>query len=241
MKAPESDAQDPNASTGDDEEYRAETPGGDEDAEDDQKVDKKSTGGKRFGEYIKRYRPAWESEDEFKGWLTAYPEDPSKAYCKACKSILRAHKHDISCHARTIRHQKNVEKATESEETEGHYFEISDLDLSSAAGKSIKLGVVDADGGVTVSVSDDHTHSHDLSGIEILPEDPQSNNGGTIDIKPKIIKLSKSALRAPSAPRAIAQRKRPRINASDVIQAIDNNEFTGYEILQIVKTAVPKL
>lgn len=35
--------------------------------------------------------------------------------------------------------------------------------------------------------------------------------------------------------------RRRKLNASKVIQAIQNNEFTGYELLQIVKCAVPKL
>lgn len=35
--------------------------------------------------------------------------------------------------------------------------------------------------------------------------------------------------------------RRRKLNASKVIQAIQNNEFTGYELLQIVKCAVPRL
>jgi len=37
------------------------------------------------------------------------------------------------------------------------------------------------------------------------------------------------------------RKRRRRFTVADVISAMDNGEFTGYELLQIVKAAVPKL
>ena len=37
------------------------------------------------------------------------------------------------------------------------------------------------------------------------------------------------------------RRRRGRMNAADVVRAIELNEFTGYEMLQILKSIVPKL
>jgi len=47
---------------------------------------------------------------------------------------------------------------------------------------------------------------------------------------------------AASGQRIVTQfRKRRRFTVNDVIDSINQNHFTGYELLQIVKAAVPKL
>ncbi|KOB71310.1 Uncharacterized protein OBRU01_13944 [Operophtera brumata] len=53
---------------------------------------------------MRRYRPAWEAEPKFSGWLTSLKGDGTKAFCKLCKCTLQAHKKDLSNHASCKKH-----------------------------------------------------------------------------------------------------------------------------------------
>lgn len=88
----------------------------------------------------------------------------------------------------------------------------------------------------------------DTSGIFPDTGDSGSGSGGREDgggnKSNKVGKMSKDMLRRGESINSIAkqqQRKKVRFTATDVVTAIENNEFTGYELLQIVKKAVPKL
>lgn len=80
-------------------------------------------------------------------------------------------------------------------------------------------------------------------GIEIdtngIFPDNGTPDGSPDDKRPRIIKMSKAHLKKES-PKPFS-RKKVRFTSADVVEAIENNEFTGYELLQIVKKAVPKL
>ncbi|CAG5051948.1 unnamed protein product [Parnassius apollo] len=54
----------------------------------------------------RRYRPVWEAEPQFAGWLTNVEGQASKAFCKLCKCSLQAHKKDLSNHANCKKHQE---------------------------------------------------------------------------------------------------------------------------------------
>ncbi|RZF48085.1 hypothetical protein LSTR_LSTR002151 [Laodelphax striatellus] len=56
--------------------------------------------------YKQQYRKAWEKESDFKGWLTSVADQPNKAYCKACKRILHAHRLTLVKHTISIKHMK---------------------------------------------------------------------------------------------------------------------------------------
>ncbi|XP_039286613.1 uncharacterized protein LOC111063252 isoform X2 [Nilaparvata lugens] len=56
--------------------------------------------------YKQQYRKAWEMEPDFKGWLTSVPNKPNKAYCKACKRDLHAHRLTLVKHTISIKHMK---------------------------------------------------------------------------------------------------------------------------------------
>ncbi|KAK4882632.1 hypothetical protein RN001_005951 [Aquatica leii] len=43
-------------------------------------------------------------------WLTQYPQDNDRAYCKYCKVSLRAHRTDLEAHSKRHKHKQNVNK-----------------------------------------------------------------------------------------------------------------------------------
>ncbi|CAL9699734.1 unnamed protein product [Knipowitschia caucasica] len=62
----------------------------------------------KWGKYQKRYRKEWESERGIKEWIRSVPNDDRKAFCKFCKSEMRAHHNDLLMHAATVKHKKNA-------------------------------------------------------------------------------------------------------------------------------------
>ncbi|KAK7791957.1 hypothetical protein R5R35_004580 [Gryllus longicercus] len=58
--------------------------------------------------YSQKYKKEWEAEKAFKEWLTSVPGQNSLAFCKCCKSELKAHKKDLESHANTQKHLKKM-------------------------------------------------------------------------------------------------------------------------------------
>ncbi|XP_015517101.1 uncharacterized protein LOC107222313 isoform X1 [Neodiprion lecontei] len=58
--------------------------------------------------YTQRYRKAWEQMPDFKGWLTAVPDQPTRAYCTYCKKNLHAHRLSLLKHTCTMKHQRGA-------------------------------------------------------------------------------------------------------------------------------------
>ncbi|KAK4874034.1 hypothetical protein RN001_013394 [Aquatica leii] len=64
---------------------------------------------------LRQYRKEWEEQDWAKGWLQKFTDQSKSskingAYCKLCKSTLRAHIMDLKKHANSQIHKKNMEK-----------------------------------------------------------------------------------------------------------------------------------
>ncbi|ODM98037.1 hypothetical protein Ocin01_08647 [Orchesella cincta] len=208
-------------------------------------------------QYTKRYRKEWEEIDELKSWLRPYDSDSSKAYCRFCQCVLRAHRHDLVLHAKSSRH-----KRTEYARANGHVI-------------SGQMGISVSDGEMDVSAADSNDHDlseldskrarlDDVNAIEHIEipgcaerVDPDDEHYGQISIMTttsddgkhdiNVIKVEKDTSYLSHMDAGgihgmpSIQPRRRKMNASKVIQAIQNNEFTGYELLQIVKCAVPKL
>ncbi|CAL1687364.1 unnamed protein product [Lasius platythorax] len=56
--------------------------------------------------YTQRYRKEWEQMQDFKGWLTSVPNQPTRAYCIYCKKNLHAHRLSLLKHTCTMKHQR---------------------------------------------------------------------------------------------------------------------------------------
>ncbi|XP_050448024.1 uncharacterized protein LOC126849813 isoform X2 [Cataglyphis hispanica] len=56
--------------------------------------------------YTQRYRKEWEQMQDFKGWLTSVPHQPTRAYCIYCKKNLHAHRLSLLKHTCTMKHQR---------------------------------------------------------------------------------------------------------------------------------------
>lgn len=54
--------------------------------------------------YKQRFRHCWLTEDKYKEWLMAMPQDPFKAFCKFCKCSIEAKKASIEKHTTSAKH-----------------------------------------------------------------------------------------------------------------------------------------
>ncbi|KAK3890290.1 hypothetical protein Pcinc_005819 [Petrolisthes cinctipes] len=61
--------------------------------------------------YTQHFRPLWESDSRFKGWLQPYPGDSTKARCKVCNTTLQAHLKTILGHASTKKHVETMKSS----------------------------------------------------------------------------------------------------------------------------------
>ncbi len=164
-------------------------------------------------------------------WLQGYPDDVQRAFCKVCKAILRAHKHDLTCHARTARHLKKMQDyKNEGGGGEQQLFQMMTEEVVSFPQKEIVSHGLVGEIGIEI----------DTSGI--FPDNGMVG-GSDNNKQPKIMKMAKAIIkqREAPAPKQVSRKRIVRITAADVLTAIENNEFTGYELLQIVKKIVPKL
>lgn len=62
----------------------------------------------KWAKYSKRYKKAWENEANLKEWIVEVDGDNSKAACRFCHSMLRAHHSDLMSHAATVKHKRNA-------------------------------------------------------------------------------------------------------------------------------------
>ena len=58
--------------------------------------------------YEKKFKPSWLQDPAFKKWLVAVEIDNTKASCKYCGNLIRAHKADLTKHAGTSKHLANT-------------------------------------------------------------------------------------------------------------------------------------
>ncbi|XP_066950810.1 zinc finger protein 862-like [Macrobrachium rosenbergii] len=66
--------------------------------------------------YKKHYNPKWESEEPLRDWVKRVPGDETKARCRFCNAVIRAHHSDLMKHANTATHKSYI-KARESNVT----------------------------------------------------------------------------------------------------------------------------
>ncbi|CAG7823300.1 unnamed protein product, partial [Allacma fusca] len=233
--------------------------------------------------YSKRFRPEWQEIDELKAWLEPCQEDSTKAYCKMCAVQLRAHKHDLLLHGRSTKHKRCSQVASpaavastsananvmpvEYETTVPHSEmvpgTIVDTIVSSVDDEPVLKkprivteGVSPEDVIQTISTDDGETTT------VIIPDDTRNGSqnelNGAVDEDRDMKPTQISIIRVVDKPKNssivytqdnfrtatsgnVVRRRRGRMNAADVVRAVELNEFTGYEMLQILKSIVPKL
>ncbi|KAK4320475.1 hypothetical protein Pmani_008641 [Petrolisthes manimaculis] len=59
--------------------------------------------GKR-AQYKQTYRKEWETDDKLKAWIASCQCNSTRAMCKYCKCVVRAHHNDLLDHAKTQKH-----------------------------------------------------------------------------------------------------------------------------------------
>ncbi|XP_072744631.1 uncharacterized protein [Anoplolepis gracilipes] len=79
--------------------------------------------------YTQRYRKEWEQMQDFKGWLTSVPHQPTRAYCLYCKKNLHAHRLSLLKHTCTMKHQRaalthNMEEKKNSRKWDANALEV---------------------------------------------------------------------------------------------------------------------
>ena len=71
----------------------------------------------KWAKYNKNFQQSWLSESAFKNWLQEVKNDNTKAFCKVCKTELRAQKNDLTQHSKTNKHIKNMSTVTSNQTT----------------------------------------------------------------------------------------------------------------------------
>lgn len=61
----------------------------------------------KWAKYKKKYCKEWEKENGLKEWIRSVPGNDEKAYCRFCKSEIRAHHGDLVAHGKTEKHKRN--------------------------------------------------------------------------------------------------------------------------------------
>lgn len=62
----------------------------------------------KWTKYLRKYCIEWENDPELKDWLRPVPGDVTRAFCRFCKAILRAHHSDLLVHTHTRKHIRNT-------------------------------------------------------------------------------------------------------------------------------------
>ncbi|XP_023232203.1 transcription factor E4F1-like [Centruroides sculpturatus] len=62
----------------------------------------------KWTKYLRKYCIEWENDPELKDWLRPVPGDVTRAFCRFCKAILRAHHSDLLVHTHTRKHVRNT-------------------------------------------------------------------------------------------------------------------------------------
>lgn len=175
------------------------------------------------------------------GWLCPDINDTARARCKYCDVQLRAHKHDLLLHGKSAKHKKCF----------GTYAGSEDNFITVAFGEAIHGGDV-----IEESESMD-TQDPESRGIKRTADEDGENHDGNgevgdehvisdVNIKSefegkKEVNVIRVNAPTPRSSGTMRFGKRRRMNVNDVIAAIHQNQFTGYELLQICKAAIPKL
>lgn len=58
--------------------------------------------------YTKKYNHNWDKDQNLKSWVQRVPGDDTKAACRFCKCVIRAHYNDLCNHAGTSKHKRNA-------------------------------------------------------------------------------------------------------------------------------------
>lgn len=58
----------------------------------------------KWAKYGKKYTKEWESENGIKEWIECVAGDDTKAFCRYCKTEIRAHHSDLQNHSKTEKH-----------------------------------------------------------------------------------------------------------------------------------------
>ena len=59
----------------------------------------------KWAKYKKRYNVKWESEPGLMEWIRRVPGDETKALCRFCRSIHRAHRNELTRHSNSQKHK----------------------------------------------------------------------------------------------------------------------------------------
>ena len=157
-------------------------------------------------------------------------------------------------HAKSLKHKKAEELYMSGMGDDGNHF----MTASFADIANFQEGN-ETEEEVTQKVEEAEPYDNSANGDCLEEQDPvdlkpfDSGSNGLLDdsshYEPSTSKKTSEAevsiIRVPGRPyhhnimRAISRKR--RLGASDVIEAIEKNDFTGYELLQIVKAAIPKL
>ena len=62
----------------------------------------------KWAKYDKAFQAAWLKDPLFEKWIEEFKSDKTKAYCKVCKSVIRAHKTDLKKHGEAAKHKQNM-------------------------------------------------------------------------------------------------------------------------------------
>lgn len=62
----------------------------------------------KWAKYGKKYTKEWESENGIKEWIERVAGDDTKAFCRYCKTEIRAHHSDLQNHSKTEKHIRNA-------------------------------------------------------------------------------------------------------------------------------------
>ena len=62
----------------------------------------------KWAKYDKAFQAAWLEDPLFENWIEEFKTDKIKAYCKVCKSVIRAHKTDLKKHGEAAKHKQNM-------------------------------------------------------------------------------------------------------------------------------------
>ena len=112
--------------------------------------------------YTQKYCKSWESDEILKPWLKPVAGDETKAQCKFCKCILRAHHTDLIKHASAQRHLTNAAPFSAARTLEdfgcrvqavNNSTKIADLLLAVFVACHTAIAAVDHLGNITKTIS----------------------------------------------------------------------------------------
>lgn len=152
-----------------------------------------------------------------------------------CCVQLRAHKHDLLLHSKSSKHKKCQE-----EYVEGNYVTFDDsIPMQSSDGITEDHEIMDSqDQNGQPREGEDESGEGQAGAESASGSVPQiKTEQGAKRVAGNIVRVSAAGHRVITS----FHRKRRRFTVNDVIDSIQQDHFTGYELLQICKAAIPKL